>query len=1154
MTQYAFDKAPGATNHPPWVTSQNATYATAREGGTLSLTTNAYARVGQDLGYYCYQTLLDFDTSSLPDDEDIVSAFLTFRVQAFYLSESFVMELRAYDFGGTREKEDFRPGSQLDNYTLLGSIDMATVLASKGSGNANVYTWQIPVDPAALNVINKSGSTRLILVSREQRLGNAPTANQYVTLYSSNMPQLIVRTKGKSYGGVRHQWQTSSTTLTLQMPRPLAVGDLLLVHHVANKGSTTWHSAGMAGWTCLQFYSDANQSAYVAARLATADDLAVSATTFPIDGFDGGLSNVASRAAVSVWSGLSQSAPVFASSKHGTNPASATVTADAITPKKANEWLLFLVSAQRVASGTPTVSGYAVANDNPATWTEEYDVGDLLCGTLSLALAEYAGAGSTGAGTATLSQSLINQGFLIALAPSGPSWTDVSVSINAGAASTDDNDVTLTLHAAADDAAPTSMRFSEDGETWTDWESYATTRAYQLSPQTSYPTQAKTVYAQFRLTDGSDTFDSDVVSDAIDLEVEWTSAVVIVNRDAEQTYDPDVTVRFRAYSSAHESAYTDYPKLVRRFRIRDSEGAWGEWQTAVLDLYSDWATTSLSFDGSGDRLAEVMWEDSDGNQWTATDAIYVVPPGVMLDNVPPPQEVTNWRLVIGGRDFIDDLDGPPAFTRGEHGPGELHGDLPIDDPMHPYANELVAGAKVDLWDGTYHLWEGTLKPLAPVSSDTPALALVAAGPLDSAKQDESVYWSVVDADPANWHVSETASKAYSLTTEGRIRIKHEKGRGVEANSGAGIWYWANMGKKAQVIDHLEFGDSDIDVGGSGWYARVQVSTSPWGAWTTVREWNNTTASGFVRVPPNAGQSFAEAGYANVYAVKVIMFSDADLTAAESVNNRWIDLVDPQVFFVESELRVDELQAAVATLLGYPTETEAIGSAVESAAWFAEPTTWAAILDDIAGRHSLPVEWRWHDGTFVSRQRPSAPEYRHRWYTVDTRYCDWGIVTDDEDRKDYVQVIYLTKSDAVYPNGTTRTLYRPSAPTDVFARVGVLDMTKEGPMTAAAASNAGDQWLTWNADASHSGSVSGFGGYLRTVDGQWVAACHAREGDWIQARDLLDCPPLYITGVDVQDVDQVTIFVGGAESEFRYRALIFHRPPNIRPTVPPARKP
>ena len=629
----------------------------------------------------------------------------------------------------------------------------------------------------------------------------------------------------------------------------------------------------------------------------------------------------------------------------------------------------------------------------------------------------------------------------------------------------------------------------------------------------------------------------DRASDTILLEVDWTLVELRINGGAPTTFEPTVSCRFRGFSSA--STLTN--KLPSSYRIREAGGAWSGWATFTPDpthRNKGWMTVPFTFAHASAHTIEVMLRDDKGNTTSVSDNIEVIGAADSLGGASAPVEVTNWRLQLGTTiDIIDALDAPPKFNLGEHGPGSLQASIPVEHPLRRWANELTPGADVKLWDGTLLLWDGKLKPLMPVSGDESALIIDAAGPLDLAKQDASYIATFVDADPSHWTISSKASKAFGCDTEGGPSIRHTKGRGVEGGKGAGIWYWVNGGKKNVPIDHVEFSDaSSIDVDSGNWYARVQVAESPWSAWTTVKEWNNKTLEHTaIRVPAAAGQSFAEAGYENVYAVKVLLISSADLTAAESTNTRWVELADPQVFVnVDVEPRVDQALASIAAELGYADQVvEAVGTSLSSLA-FLEQTTRASAMEQVAFMHPSEVEWYWRSGVFHCRPKPSAPDDRARWYVVDSQRCSWGVVSDESRRVDYVAVTYQMKGHATIPQGTPQVVYRPATPSDPTARVGTLDMTEMGPMTTAAAQDAGDQWLRWNDAQAYVGQVSGFGGSLRTVDGLWVPSCHARNGDWVQPLDLFNVGPLYITAVEVNGIEDVVLNIGGSEREYAYR--------------------
>lgn len=77
------------------------------------------------------------------------------------------------------------------------------------------------------------------------------------------------------------------------------------------------------------------------------------------------------------------------------------------------------------------------------------------------------------------------------------SWEAILL-INGGAATTDDNDVTLAIAAMLEGTPASEMCFSNDGSDWSAWEPYAATKAWTLAPTTDEDPVVRTVYARFR--------------------------------------------------------------------------------------------------------------------------------------------------------------------------------------------------------------------------------------------------------------------------------------------------------------------------------------------------------------------------------------------------------------------------------------------------------------------------------------------------------------------------------------------------------------------------------------------------------------------------------------------------------------------------------
>ncbi|MEN6302723.1 MAG: Ig-like domain-containing protein [Armatimonadia bacterium] len=164
----------------------------------------------------------------------------------------------------------------------------------------------------------------------------------------------------------------------------------------------------------------------------------------------------------------------------------------------------------------------------------------------------------------------------------------VSLSINNGAESTDDLDVTLKLARTGGDA-PTEMRFAnDDGDgpgTWTSWEPWATTRAWTLSG--GYPAW-HTVWMQARNAKGTG-----IASDRIYCSV-WETPLDIsltINNVEETTYSLKVTLGLWSNSSST-------PTQVRFSNGSwDGPGTWSSWQT-----WGETKSWTLAAGDSGSRF------------------------------------------------------------------------------------------------------------------------------------------------------------------------------------------------------------------------------------------------------------------------------------------------------------------------------------------------------------------------------------------------------------------------------------------------------------------------------------------------------------------------------------------------------------------------
>lgn len=160
-----------------------------------------------------------------------------------------------------------------------------------------------------------------------------------------------------------------------------------------------------------------------------------------------------------------------------------------------------------------------------------------------------------------------------------PEGTDIapptgSVTINSGDDWTDNAAVTLTLAATDSDGTLTDMQFSNDGSTWSGWESYATSKAWTLSSGNG----TKTVYVQFRDAAGHV---STSYSDTIGYDI--TAPATTINAVAGNTY--------------------------------------------FSDNFSGIKTFTLSASDSNSGIASTWWQlDGTGGAWTSGTAVQVPAP------------------------------------------------------------------------------------------------------------------------------------------------------------------------------------------------------------------------------------------------------------------------------------------------------------------------------------------------------------------------------------------------------------------------------------------------------------------------------------------------------------------------------------------------
>ena len=176
-----------------YISSSNATYATARSGSNLGAVTNSANEnvIGQTtLGdYYCFEAFVNFTTSTVAGS--VSSATLSLYGASNSSNTDFTINARRLDYtAGGLTTADWIAGASVSGQALLATY------ATTGWDTAdyNVFTSQA----AFLTNINQSGTTGIILSSSRHEGNNAPTGDEYVIFHggsetgTSQDPRLVI--------------------------------------------------------------------------------------------------------------------------------------------------------------------------------------------------------------------------------------------------------------------------------------------------------------------------------------------------------------------------------------------------------------------------------------------------------------------------------------------------------------------------------------------------------------------------------------------------------------------------------------------------------------------------------------------------------------------------------------------------------------------------------------------------------------------------------------------------------------------------------------------------------------------------------------------------------------------------------------------------
>jgi parallel beta-helix repeat protein len=175
-----------------------------------------------------------------------------------------------------------------------------------------------------------------------------------------------------------------------------------------------------------------------------------------------------------------------------------------------------------------------------------------------------------------------------------------SIQINGGASYATSTSVTLTLTATDSISGVSQMRFSNDGTTWSSWESTTTTKAWTLTSGDG----PKIVYYQIK--DNAGLISSPTYFALISVDTSPPQGSITINNGAAYTNMTTVNLKLTA---------TDTVSGVSQMRFNNDYGAWSNWEP--YSTSKSWNLTA----GDGEKYVFVQYMDSAGLNVTAYQII-----------------------------------------------------------------------------------------------------------------------------------------------------------------------------------------------------------------------------------------------------------------------------------------------------------------------------------------------------------------------------------------------------------------------------------------------------------------------------------------------------------------------------------------------------
>ena len=518
-------------------------------------------------------------------------------------------------------------------------------------------------------------------------------------------------------------------------------------------------------------------------------------------------------------------------------------------------------------------------------------------------------------------------------------------------------------------------------------------------------------------------------------------------------------------------------------------------------------------------------------------------------------DTRGWTLRVGDSDPIELMDrvSDLGFTRGPHGPGELHATLPLDwSPLLPVEAQIARGVSVALWDGPTRLIACTLSPPVPNVAER-TLELSGVGDLERGNNFANYGLLETDCDYDVWVTDivsrTTGNTKYETDTTNRLRITLPARSTVRSGAAENLIFMLPTWMTWAYIVGFDFTWTLTDADYGPWTAYCYFRTAP--GVTAGQEAHQITAA--AGGPTAASYHTHEV---DMRCIEVRLENTADYTV-DTTTKRELTLVDICVYgcttmraapdpHTLAKQRVDEiighvlLDTGMATTVNVPDGDPLLTSDPFDTFAKMDRTTPTEVCAAAAAMHTSPVEWVCDAGVATINERPTAGT-RERTFVayvapVSDDQCSCSgesIVTDSESGfYDFVALSYLCKGDAVYPDGVEMVTIWPASPAPVIGdRILPSEYPQEANVTEAVASAYAEQLFGLLEDDAPYGDIPLDDYFICNVNGVPYPVSHLHEGDWIKVADDPRCPVegWYITGTTVGPIGDATLHVGGAET-------------------------